>query len=216
MSRAKESRNVVVRLVEGRSARHEMVLVAGEPLPPMDIGTSGSWRIEARHVAGSHVLLAWSGAKLFAGARRGQVALLDGFPLGARWTEVKMPSDLRFGNARLAIGRCAKPDDTTTPGSEVTRLDDARLQAALRASREDEITSVADVDVPDEARRTSARGSPALAADDDEPTTVTQGPRKSIVDRWLDAAVVPKSIAILLGPTMFCVLFAVRCVFGIF
>jgi hypothetical protein len=117
-----------------------------------------------------------------------------------------MPSDLRFGGARLAIGRRAKPDDTTAPASEVTCLDDARLQAALRASREDAVTSVADVDVPDEARRTSERDFMTLAADDDEPTTVTQRPRKTLVDRWLDATTLPKSIAILLGPVLICVL----------
>jgi hypothetical protein len=159
--------DVVLRLLDGRSERRELVLEGGRPIPPLSLGSHGGWTIEAGHVASVHVMLAFNGASLFVGAFAGEMALLDGFPLGARWTEVRLPSELRFGSARLSIGRRAGPDEETQlppdettrfadaraiapkavrrlqRDDEVTRFDDARLQEALRLTRDDEVTCIA-------------------------------------------------------------------------
>ena len=169
--------DVVVRLLSGESDQHELVLKAGCPIPPIGLGTHGGWAIKGRQVAKVHVMLAWSGATLFVGTLGGEGALLDGFPLGARWTEVRAPSELRFGNARLSIGRRVGPDvETEVPSEEatqhtwgsagaqpavrrvwtddeVTSLDDGRMLDALRLTRDDEVTCIAEVDVPPEAKR---------------------------------------------------------------
>lgn len=170
-------RRVVVRLVDGQSEQEELVLEVGRPISPLAIGASATWRVTGRDVADAHVMLAWNGTSLFVGAARGQDALLDGFPLAARWTEVRMPSELLFGGARLKLSRSAGPDEVTeAPGEDparlahvhrvepaaarrphvddaVTCLDDERLQAALRLFRGDaEVTCIAEVEIPAEAK----------------------------------------------------------------
>jgi hypothetical protein len=111
-------------------------------------------------------MLAFNGACLFACALPGELALLDGAPLDGRWTEVPTPSELRFGGARISVGRRAGPDELTeVPGDEATRIeeptaianvarfgagraeevtcfDEGRLQAALRLSASSGGTSV--------------------------------------------------------------------------
>lgn len=169
--------DLVVRLLSGESDQHELVLSAGCPIPPIGLGTHAAWSIRGRQVAKVHVMLAWSGDTLFVGTPGAEAALLDGFPLGARWTEVRAPSELRFGNVRLSIGRRAGPDEETevppeeatqhTCGSveappvvrrvwtddQVTCMDDGRILEALSRTRDDEVTCIAEVDVPPEAKR---------------------------------------------------------------
>ena len=128
---------VVVRLVEGQSDQQELVLEVGRPTAPLTLGKSAGWRIEGRAVAEAHVMIAWNGTSLFVGSAPGRHALLDGFPLAARWTEVRMPSELRFGGARLSISRRAPHAPTRHRRDDVaTSPDDGRLQAALRLSRD--------------------------------------------------------------------------------
>lgn len=174
--------DVVVRLLSGESDKHELVLKAGCAIAPIALGTHGRWIIRGRQVARVHVMLAWSGETLFVGTPGGEAALLDGFPLGTRWTEVRPPSELRFGSVRVIIGRRAGPDEETeVPPEEVTEhtwgsapalpavrrvwtddqvtcMDDGRLEEALRLTRDDEVTCIAEVDIPADAKR------PALAA----------------------------------------------------
>ncbi len=138
---------VVVRLLDGQSDRQELLLEPGRPTAPLTLGKSGTWRIEGRDVAEAHVMIAWNGTSLFVGSPRGPRALLDGFPLDTRWTEVRMPSELRFGGARLSISRRADRRD-----DEATAPDDERLQAALRIARDEDATCIAQVIVPAEAR----------------------------------------------------------------
>jgi hypothetical protein len=177
MPRSDSKMDVVIRVVEGESEQRELVLEAGCAIAPLALGRTRGWRIEAKEVAEAHVMLAWSGTSLFVGASRGEVALLDGFPLGPRWTEVRMPSELCFGGARLSIGRRAGPEDETMvpdsdeitciaePGASaprvadleaVTRMDEGRLRAAIELARAEEATCIATVDVPPEARRGGA------------------------------------------------------------
>lgn len=180
MLRNDSKMDVVIRVVEGESEQRELVLEAGSAIAPLAIGRTRGWRIEAREVAEAHVMLAWSGTSLFVGASRGETALLDGFPLGPRWTEVRMPSELCFGGARLSIGRRAGPEEVTAvpdsdeitciaePGAiapaalrriaaveAVTCMDEERLRAAIELARAEaeEATCIAAVDVPAAALR---------------------------------------------------------------
>src|SRR4051794_26421834 len=109
MARTESQSDVVVRVVEGRSERKELVLEAGRAAAPVSMGTNAEWSIQARLVGAAHVMLAWSGTSLFVAATRGQVAVLDGVPLGPKWTQVRTPSELRFGGARISIR--TRPDD---------------------------------------------------------------------------------------------------------
>ena len=156
-SPAEEKGPVVVRLLDGESEQQELVLELGRATAPFALGTRAGWRIEGRDVAEAHVMIAWNGTRLFVGSARGREALLDGFPLAPRWTEARVPSELRFGGARLSIARYPRRPDGSEPkavsrSDEATSHDDERLQASLQLSREEEATCIAEVIVPAEAR----------------------------------------------------------------
>jgi len=135
--------DIVLRLLDGRSDRRELVLESQVAIPPITLGSSGSWSIEAGHVAKEHVRIAFNGTEVFVGLCEGELGLLDGFPIGRRWREVKPPSELRFGSARLTITRRPDPDEITrvpmlvreVRTEDATCFDEDRLQAALRLSR---------------------------------------------------------------------------------
>lgn len=158
MSPTEAESSVVVRLLDGQSEQQELVLEVGRSRAPFALGTRAGWRIEGRDVAEAHVMIAWNGTRLFVGSARGEEALLDGSPLAPRWTEVRVPSELRFGGARLSIARHPRRPDVsarTAAGRDdeaTSPEDDERLQAALQLSREEEATCIAKVVVPAEAR----------------------------------------------------------------
>jgi hypothetical protein len=220
MRRSNTTGDVVLRLIDGRSEQHELVLLRGRPIPPLALGTRGGWKISAGRVGPVHVMLAWNGTTLFAGALGGKNAVLGEEPLTARWSEVRVPSQLRFGDARVSIGRRAGPDEETqvpaeetqVPAEEVTRIgdpgvvfpkavrrfhvddevtcfDEERLQQALRLTRDEEVTSIAEVDVPSAAIPSSR---PVLAferaAQDEEPED------PELVDDDLPASAMPATI----------------------
>lgn len=166
--------DVVLRLLDGRSEQRELVFEGGRARTPFALGSRGGWRIDAGHVAEAHVLLAFNGHHLYVCASRDEMALLDGVPLDAQWREAPTPSELRFGSARMSIGRRAGPEeDTQSPEPEATRMvdmclpkraptllrsprddedtcfDEERLRAALALSRQDEdVTRIAELDAP--------------------------------------------------------------------
>jgi len=151
--------DIVLRLLDGRSDQRELVLEGGLPIPPFVVGSRGPWRIDGSHVAGAHVMLAFNGKTLYVRAFRGEKALLDGAPLDGRWRESELPGELRFGSARVSIGRRAGPEDATViPGDVVhaTLMDEPdpedeattgiagvrveRRPVSARSPREDEAT----------------------------------------------------------------------------
>ncbi len=156
-----EAKDVVLRLLNGRSEQRELVLRGGRERPPFAVGQESAWRVEAGHVAAAHVMLAFNGATLYVCALPGEKALLDGEPLRTRWVEAAVPSDLRFGGARLSIGGRAGPEEETqlpaprpSRDEEITCFDEDRLRAALAASIPNgEITFIAEVEIPAAARR---------------------------------------------------------------
>jgi hypothetical protein len=95
--------DVVLYLLDGRSDRREIVLEQGQSLPPFAAGSHAGWSVSATDVVGAHVMFAFNGTRLFVCALRGAPADLDGAPLDMRWTEAAVPSELRFGGARIRI-----------------------------------------------------------------------------------------------------------------
>jgi hypothetical protein len=160
--------DLVIRLLDGRSEHRALVLEGGRPRRPFTVGSRSDWRVDAGHVATAHVMLAFNGVELYVRALPGEKALLDGAPLDARWVVARLPSELRFGSARLVIGRryAEEADVSVSPAAhsvraprveEVTCADDERLQAALRLS-----ASSTDVTGTAEIEMLAARRGPAL------------------------------------------------------
>lgn len=140
------SHDVVLRVLDGRCDQREVLLEGGHPLTPFAVGSQGAWCIDGGHVAEAHVMLAFNGKKLYVRALQGEKALLDDIPLDGRWREAAMPGELRFGSARVSIGRRSGPEDQTQiPGDDD---DDASTciavrvekRSGLRTPREDEAT----------------------------------------------------------------------------
>jgi hypothetical protein len=174
---------VVLHLLEGRSERHEIVFQPGVALPPFAVGSHASWSISAAHVDPAHVMFAFNGTRLFVCALRGAMAVLNGAPIGTHWTEVDLPSELRFGGVRIHITSHARSRWVSTiavSNQEATRivdlervvakappvhdkaattLDDERLEAALRLLRsgEDVLCSAEPTRVPPTTRSNAQR-----------------------------------------------------------
>ncbi|CAN5921662.1 hypothetical protein BH11MYX4_BH11MYX4_47720 [soil metagenome] len=149
---------LLVRLLDGQSEQRELVFESGCSMPPLSLGSAGpsEWRIDAGRVAAVHVLLAFNGADLYVCAVRGEQALLDGAQLGKLWTVASIPSELRFGGARLSISVPVAEVQTVSPlaasvrgsriAEEKTSIDAHRLAEALRLS-------MLDAPMPPVARR---------------------------------------------------------------
>jgi hypothetical protein len=144
MLRCDSKGDFVLRVLDGRSERREVAFTLGHALPPFAVGSEAAWSVSAVRVARAHVMLAFNGARLFACALPGELALLDGAPLDGRWTEMKTPSELRFGGARISVGRRAGPDELTeVPGDEATRIEEPTAianVARVGAGRAEEVT----------------------------------------------------------------------------
>jgi hypothetical protein len=183
--------DVVLYLLDGRSDRQEVVLAQGQSVPPFAAGRDVGWRVSATEVVGAHVLFAFNGARLFVCALRGAPADLDGAPLDARWTEAAVPSELRFGGARIRIGRPTAQEEAPEPtlvsvdaqehaqgqeaphaaDGDATRIVDLQTLAAnarARAQRDAATTCL------DEARLQAALRLCAAAADEAEPDAVAK------------------------------------------
>jgi hypothetical protein len=144
MAPSSTKEDVVVRLLEGRSNRRELVLQGGHSRPPFTVGNRGEWCVDAGRVAAVHVMLAFNGAELYVRAIPGATALLDGVPLDGRWVVASMPSELRFGRARIVIRKrqgaaarevvvsAAARSLRSLAADQVTCVDEERLQSALR------------------------------------------------------------------------------------
>ena len=169
MAQENQAEALVVRLLDGRSEQRALVLEAGTARRPFVVGRAGSWMVDAGHVAPAHVVLAFNGSDLYVCAVRGERALLDGKPLGRRWTLATIPSELRFGSARLVIRTRAGDEETLSPLAtsmrspthdleQNTTIDELRLAEALRLSMEDaRMPATAEVDVPLAPPRRSSR-----------------------------------------------------------
>ncbi len=158
MAQENRADDLVVRLIDGRSEQGMLVLERGAAQRPLVVGREGAWTVEAGHVAAAHVVLAFNGSELYLCAVRGERALLDGKPLGRRWTLANVPAELRFGSARLVI-RTRSGDEQTVAAlpepkltlrvEEPTTIDELRLAEALRLSMEDaRMPATAEIDVP--------------------------------------------------------------------
>ncbi len=167
---AQENRveDLVVRLLDGRSEQRVLALEAGQAQRPFAVGRQSNWAVDAPHVAAAHVVLAFNGSELYVCAVRGERALLDGKPLGRRWTVAAVPCELRFGSARLVVRTRVGDEETVSPLAdsrrpsraveEHTTIDELRLAEALRLSMEDAgMPATAEVDVPLAPSRRSSR-----------------------------------------------------------
>jgi len=175
MAHETRTRDLVLRLLDGRSERRVVVLKAGLARPPFSMGRGGAWTVDTGHVAAQHVMLAFNGSDLYIGAVGGERALLDGEPVGHRWAIAPVPCELRFGCARIAIRARASDDETISPLAqsrrardleERTSVDEQRLAEALRRSMENaEMPARAEVDVHVVAPRAprGPRATPPLA-----------------------------------------------------
>lgn len=76
----------------------------GRPVPPITIGTEGSWPMRAPGVKPVHVSVTFDGDVLYASGASGDVPVyVNGTPIDERWWPVTAPAELRFGAALLRL-----------------------------------------------------------------------------------------------------------------
>jgi len=107
----------------------ELTLSPGIPVAPFTVGAAR---------------IAYNGRVLFVSAVTPDARVrLDGMPLLARWTEARVPCEVRFRTGRICVFRRDREDEAPTtrdtprrvPLEEhATCIDDERLRAALRRS----------------------------------------------------------------------------------
>ena len=159
MAHELKARDLVLRLLDGRSEQRVVVLEAGVPRPPFSMGGGGAWTVDTGHGAAQRVILAFNGWDLYVCAVGGHLARLDGEPIGRRWVIAPVPCELRFGRARVAIRTRGDDAESVSPLAQSRRaldleartsIDERRLAEALRLSMGNDagMPATAEVDVP--------------------------------------------------------------------
>jgi hypothetical protein len=174
----------VVEIETGIGEPASIPLTLGVELEPISIGTKGMWRIDSARVADVHAFMYFDGTSLFLqSASEGDAASVDGFAVGASWTELRAPCKIEIGAAKLRFrmvgaGEAARPDVPTPvkperpfkPGEfahassqeEETRLKpveagDARSNAGVGMARPQPIVSPSSDDNPTRMEGTGNR-----------------------------------------------------------
>ncbi len=136
---------LVATVTAGDCMTTTMLFAAGVPGQPVGIGRQAAWPVAAEGVAPVHLYVAFDGQNLFAAAALpGAQVTLAGRPLGADWTHVPVPSELRFGAASITVTRkvtSRAPPAAQSWGGERTVHDGGALFAAAQKAMADAVIS---------------------------------------------------------------------------
>jgi hypothetical protein len=125
--------HLLLSVVAGRAAQRNRTLRWGNNVPPFSIGRGGDWCVSAPGVADAHLLLAFDGTRLRVASvsPRSQVRV-HGAALPPSWTELTLPAEIQFGEARLRA-RTVFPASTNLATTQ--HVDLHALAPLLLASR---------------------------------------------------------------------------------
>ncbi len=153
-------------LVSGSSDNTVVRFRPGEPMDPLSLGRLGFWRIVGRGVADVHAFVYFDGEGVFvASADPGQPAYANRSPLGREWTEIVPPTELRFGDAVLAL-RGPAPSQLAAASSAYGASAGGNWQASAEMDFDDVVTSTS------KSRQRLQKPQIDIAEDDEEPTRV--------------------------------------------
>jgi hypothetical protein len=94
--------HLLLSLVAGRAQQRNRTLRWGDPVPAFSVGRAGDWCVSAPGVADAHVFLAFDGARLRVASVSPRCELkVHGSTLPSGWTELTLPAEIQFGEARL-------------------------------------------------------------------------------------------------------------------
>jgi len=130
----------VLELQQGAGEPGALELRAGVQLPPVGIGSSGSWKVLANGILGIHAYIYYDGNALFVqSADERNPALVDGRAVGCTWTPVPIPCTISLAAARLVLrdvsatiddeDNLEQEEDRTVAVSAASLLDEDRTLA---------------------------------------------------------------------------------------
>ncbi|HVW29691.1 MAG TPA: hypothetical protein VHC69_30215 [Polyangiaceae bacterium] len=110
----------ILTLTSGSSGETTRTFRWGTPVPPVSVGTEGEWRVDAPGVLGLHLYVAFDGRMVHVAAAEGARATVRGAAVARNWTRVPVRTEVRFGEASIAVtceeatdeARAAKPVQT--------------------------------------------------------------------------------------------------------
>jgi hypothetical protein len=136
-------------------------LRAGVELPPVGIGSGGSWRVMADGILNVHAYLYFDGQALFVQSADDQnPALVDGRAVGRDWTPVNMPCTISLASARLVFREADVPattDETLVLDQDRTVM---RSPGDTTARDEEDRTMALEQEQDSDADRTVAQMAP--------------------------------------------------------
>lgn len=125
--------HMLLSIVEGEAAEKSLGLEWGEHRRPFSVGKAGDWTVCAPGVADVHLYLAFRGSRLCVAPASADTRVRSGgVRLPETWSELPLPAELHFGQARIRARAALSSRETLAATREV---DVKQLAPLLDASR---------------------------------------------------------------------------------
>jgi hypothetical protein len=124
---------LLLSVIDGEAREKSLGLEWGQHRRPFSVGAEGEWAVRAPGVADVHLYLAFRGSRLCVAPASAETRVrAGGVRLPETWSELPLPAELRFGQARLRARAALSSKDTLATTHEV---DPKKLAPLLDASR---------------------------------------------------------------------------------
>lgn len=125
--------HLLLSVIDGEAREKSLGLEWGQHRRPFSVGSEGDWAVRAPGVADVHLYLAFRGSRLCVAPASAETRVrAGGVRLPETWSELPLPAELRFGQARLRARAALSSKDTLATTHEV---DPRKLAPLLDASR---------------------------------------------------------------------------------
>lgn len=128
-----EPTHVLLSVLAGHARERNRKLEWGQHQRPFSVGCEGDWAVSAPGVAGVHLYLAFRDSRLCVAAASEEAKVSSGgVRLPETWSELPLPAELRFGEARLRARAVLSSRESL---ARTRQVDLKQLAPLLKASR---------------------------------------------------------------------------------
>lgn len=154
----------VITVVSGHALLGVRKFKWGDVVPQFSVGSQGDWIVSAPGVASMHLLLTFDGRQLHAASVTGSAPVyLQDTPIDDRWNPVSVPSELRFGQARLKVSCEPSQDASLSPAPAQLTARTAKLEPTHASGGRLDATRLGHTPSPVFARGAEAGGTQLIA-----------------------------------------------------
>jgi hypothetical protein len=107
----------VLTLTSGNSDQKTKTFRWGTAVPPIPVGTRAEWYVHAPGVLGVHIYVAFDGRMVHVAAAAGARVTVRGVEVGQEWTSVPVRTEVRFGEAAIAVTCEEVPREASPPNA---------------------------------------------------------------------------------------------------